>query len=156
MQPFLIGCCALQILETVMFKYIDLCVELKKGRYAKDGLIHYRNVCQHVNVASLEEVIRYFMNAATKRAEDATASAEVFCTSLHQFHQSALERCPAWGNTLRAHKPSIRNTHRIWASYFAAATAFLICFHQLASPEHYSASGWRSTAGAQLLYSEYL
>lgn len=65
-----------KILETVMFKYVDLCVELKKGRYAKDGLIHYRNVCQQVNVASLEEVIKYFVETATKRAEDAKASAE--------------------------------------------------------------------------------
>ena len=66
-----------KILETIMFKYVDLCVELKKGRYAKDGLIHYRNVCQQVNVASLEEVIKYFIKTATDRAEVATASAEV-------------------------------------------------------------------------------
>ena len=31
-----------------MFKYVDLCIELKKGRHAKDGLIHYRNICQQV------------------------------------------------------------------------------------------------------------
>jgi len=66
-----------KVLETIMFKYVDLCVELKKGRYAKDGLIHYRNVCQQVNVASLEEVIKYFIKTATGRAEAATASAEV-------------------------------------------------------------------------------
>lgn len=66
-----------KVLETIMFKYVDLCVELKKGRYAKDGLIHYRNVCQQVNVASLEEVIKYFIKTATGCAEAATASAEV-------------------------------------------------------------------------------
>ena len=60
-----------------MLKYVDLCVELKKGRYAKDGLIHYRNVCQQVNVASLEEVIKYFIKTSTDRAEDAMSSAEV-------------------------------------------------------------------------------
>ena len=60
-----------------MFKYMDLCVELKKGRYAKDGLIHYRNVCQQVNVASLEEVIKYFIKTSTDRAEAAMAAAEV-------------------------------------------------------------------------------
>lgn len=60
-----------------MFKYVDLCVELKKGRYAKDGLIHYRNVCQKVNVASLDEVIKYFIKTSTDRAEAAMASAEV-------------------------------------------------------------------------------
>lgn len=62
-----------------MFKYVDLCIELKKGRYAKDGLIHYRNVCQQVNVQSLEEVIKYFMKAATGKAEDAQSKAQV-CT----------------------------------------------------------------------------
>ena len=33
-----------------MFKYVDLCIELKKGRHAKDGLIHYRNICQQVRL----------------------------------------------------------------------------------------------------------
>ena len=41
-----------KVLEQIMMRYIDLCVDLKKGRYAKDGLIHYRNVCQQVNVSS--------------------------------------------------------------------------------------------------------
>jgi hypothetical protein len=31
-------------------------VEMKRGRFAKEGLIQYRIVCQQVNVASLEEV----------------------------------------------------------------------------------------------------
>jgi len=35
-------------LEDVALAYFDLCVDLRKGRYAKDGLIHYRNVCQQV------------------------------------------------------------------------------------------------------------
>ncbi len=60
-----------------MFKYVDLCIELKKGRYAKDGLIHYRNVCQQVNVQSLEEVIKYFMKTATDKAEEAQSKAQV-------------------------------------------------------------------------------
>ena len=66
-----------KVLEQIMFKYVDLCIELKKGRYAKDGLIHYRNVCQQVNVQSLEEVIKYFMKTATDRAEDAQSKAQV-------------------------------------------------------------------------------
>jgi hypothetical protein len=39
-----------QVMEDVALKYVDLCVDLKKGRYAKDGLIHYRNLCQQVRV----------------------------------------------------------------------------------------------------------
>ncbi|KAK9813797.1 hypothetical protein WJX73_010183 [Symbiochloris irregularis] len=58
-----------------MFRYVDLCVELKRGRLAKDGLIHYRNVCQQVNVNSLEEVIKYFLKSATDKAEEAKSKA---------------------------------------------------------------------------------
>lgn len=64
-------------LEDIMFKYIDLCVDMKRGRYAKDGLIQYRNVCQQVNVSSLEEVIKYFLKKASDKAEEAQSQAEV-------------------------------------------------------------------------------
>ncbi|KAG0494571.1 hypothetical protein HPP92_005565 [Vanilla planifolia] len=63
-------------LERIMFKYVELCVDMRKGRYAKDGLIQYRIVCQQVNVSSLEEVIKYFMQLATERAEQAKNQAE--------------------------------------------------------------------------------
>ncbi|KAK9917232.1 hypothetical protein WJX75_002153 [Coccomyxa subellipsoidea] len=71
-----------KVLEQIMFRYIDLCVELKKGRYAKDGLIHYRNVCQQVNISSLEEVIKYFMKTATDKAEAAQSKAAETVLSL--------------------------------------------------------------------------
>ena len=81
-----------KVLEQIMFKYVDLCIELKKGRYAKDGLIHYRNVCQQVNVQSLEEVIKYFMKTATDRAEDAQSKAQVSYSNLcHLQTASRLE-----------------------------------------------------------------
>jgi len=54
-----------------MFKYVELCVELKKGRLCKDGLMQYRNTCLLVNVQSLEEVVRRFLKLSTERAEDA-------------------------------------------------------------------------------------
>ncbi|XP_021771527.1 eukaryotic translation initiation factor 3 subunit A-like [Chenopodium quinoa] len=63
-------------LEKIMFKYIDLCVEMRKGRYAKDGLIQYRIVCQQVNVNSLEEVIKHFMHLSTEKAELARNQAQ--------------------------------------------------------------------------------
>lgn len=66
-----------KVLEQIMYKYVDLCVDLKKGRVAKDGLIHYRNVCQQVNVASLEEIIKYFLKTTTEKAEEAQSQAEV-------------------------------------------------------------------------------
>ena len=64
-----------KVLEQIMFKYVELCIELKKGRLAKDGLIQYRIVCQQVNVNSLEEVIKHFLKLATEKAEAAQAAA---------------------------------------------------------------------------------
>jgi hypothetical protein len=32
-----------------MFKYLDLCVELKKSHIAKEGLFQYRNMFQSVS-----------------------------------------------------------------------------------------------------------
>ncbi|KAG6476185.1 hypothetical protein ZIOFF_065421 [Zingiber officinale] len=58
-------------LEKIMFKYVELCVDMRKGRFAKDGLIQYRIICQQVNVSSLEEVIKHFMQLSTERAEKA-------------------------------------------------------------------------------------
>ncbi|KAF2561782.1 hypothetical protein F2Q70_00017205 [Brassica cretica] len=63
-------------LEKIMFKYLDLCVDLKRGRFAKDGLIQYRIVCQQVNVSSLEEVIKHFLHLSTEKAEQARSQAD--------------------------------------------------------------------------------
>eukprot|EP00268_Persea_americana_P000327 TRINITY_DN1011_c0_g1_i2.p1 TRINITY_DN1011_c0_g1~~TRINITY_DN1011_c0_g1_i2.p1 ORF type:complete len:963 (+),score=228.16 TRINITY_DN1011_c0_g1_i2:352-3240(+) len=63
-------------LERIMFKYVELCVDMRRGRYAKDGLIQYRIVCQQVNVSSLEEVIKHFMHLSTERAEQARSQAQ--------------------------------------------------------------------------------
>ena len=60
----------------VMFKYVDICVEMKAGRKCKDALINYRNACQQVNVGSLEDVIKYLLQVATARAEEASKAAE--------------------------------------------------------------------------------
>ncbi|OIS97941.1 PREDICTED: eukaryotic translation initiation factor 3 subunit A-like [Nicotiana attenuata] len=63
-------------LERIMFKYVELCVDMRRGRFAKDGLIQYRIVCQQVNINSLEEVIKHFMLLATERAELARNQAQ--------------------------------------------------------------------------------
>eukprot|EP00262_Sarcandra_glabra_P011006 TRINITY_DN2670_c0_g1_i1.p1 TRINITY_DN2670_c0_g1~~TRINITY_DN2670_c0_g1_i1.p1 ORF type:complete len:1017 (-),score=219.66 TRINITY_DN2670_c0_g1_i1:176-3064(-) len=63
-------------LERIMFKYVELCVDMRRGRFAKDGLIQYRIVCQQVNVSSLEEVIKHFMQLSTERAEQARSQAQ--------------------------------------------------------------------------------
>lgn len=63
--------------EEIMFKLLDLCVEMKKRNQAKEALMQYRNMCQQVNINSLEEVIKYYLNKATEMAEKARQQAEV-------------------------------------------------------------------------------
>lgn len=63
-------------MELVMIRYLDLCVDMRKAKAAKDGLIQYRMVCQQVNVGSMETVLRHFMGLADKAAEAAMAKAE--------------------------------------------------------------------------------
>ena len=60
-----------KVLEEVMFKYVELCVDLKRGRLCKDGLMQYRNTCLLVNVQSLEEVVKKFLKLSTEKAEGA-------------------------------------------------------------------------------------
>ncbi|KZV35050.1 eukaryotic translation initiation factor 3 subunit A-like [Dorcoceras hygrometricum] len=59
-----------------MLKYVELCVDMRRGRHAKDGLIQYRGICQQVNITSLEEVIKHFMQMATEKAELARNQAQ--------------------------------------------------------------------------------
>ncbi|RLU26698.1 hypothetical protein DMN91_000495 [Ooceraea biroi] len=66
------------VLEPIIFRYLDLCVELKKSHIAKEGLFQYRNMFQSVNVGSLENVIRSYLrmaeektNAARKQSQQA-------------------------------------------------------------------------------------
>merc|ERR1719382_1984770 len=59
-----------------MMRYLDLCVELRRGKAAKDGLIQYRIICQQINVASMETVLRHFMELSDKAAQEALERAE--------------------------------------------------------------------------------
>lgn len=59
------------VIEPIMFKYLELCVELKKSHIAKEGLFQYRNMFQLVNVGSLENVIRGYLKMAEERTEAA-------------------------------------------------------------------------------------
>ena len=49
---------------------------MRRGRFAKDGLIQYQIVCQQVNVSSLEEVIKYFLRLSTGNVAQSQAQAK--------------------------------------------------------------------------------
>jgi translation initiation factor 3 subunit A len=44
-------------MEPIMLKYLELCVDMKKGKLAKDGLLQYKNIVQNVDVSSLEVLL---------------------------------------------------------------------------------------------------
>lgn len=37
-----------------MLLFVELCVDLRKGKAAKDGLYQYKNIAQNTNVATIE------------------------------------------------------------------------------------------------------
>jgi len=41
-------------LEPVMLLFVELCVELRKGKAAKDGLYSYKNTAQNTNIGTIE------------------------------------------------------------------------------------------------------
>jgi len=60
-----------KLIEQIMFKYLELCVDLRKSHIAKEGLFQYRNMCQLTNVASLASVVQGYLNLAEQRTEAA-------------------------------------------------------------------------------------
>ena len=60
-----------KLIEQIMFKYLELCVDLKKSHVAKEGLFQYRNMCQATNVASLAAVVQGYLNMAESRTDSA-------------------------------------------------------------------------------------
>ena len=76
-----------------MFKYVELCVDLKKGRLAKDGLIQYRIACQQV-MCRVWRKSEEFLELATKKVEDAIVAAGGSTDELMQVADLELEHTP--------------------------------------------------------------
>ena len=58
-------------LEPVMLLFVELCVDLKKSKAAKDGLYNYKNTSQNTNVATIELVFRKFIDLAEGKVKEA-------------------------------------------------------------------------------------
>jgi len=37
-----------------MLRFVELCVNLRKGKMAKEGLYQFKNIAQNTNIASIE------------------------------------------------------------------------------------------------------
>lgn len=43
-----------------MLLFVELCVNLRKGKSAKDGLYQYKNIAQNTNVGTIEVYLIYY------------------------------------------------------------------------------------------------
>ncbi|KAI0919910.1 hypothetical protein AcV5_001857 [Taiwanofungus camphoratus] len=66
----------LSSLEPIMLRFIELCVDMRKGRTAKEGLMQYKNIAQNTSVASIEVVINRFIQLADAKVQEAQEKAE--------------------------------------------------------------------------------
>ncbi|RMZ78017.1 hypothetical protein DV737_g4085, partial [Chaetothyriales sp. CBS 132003] len=69
-------------LEPVMLLFVELSVDLRKGKSAKDGLYQYKNIAQNTNVGTIELVLKRFIELAEQKVTDAQAKAEQVQSSL--------------------------------------------------------------------------
>ncbi|MCO5553558.1 hypothetical protein L7F22_007081 [Adiantum nelumboides] len=72
----------LTTLEPIMLRFTDLCVDLRRGRTAKDGLLQYKNVSQNTNPASIELVIRHFIKLSEAKVVEAQGKADAAAADL--------------------------------------------------------------------------
>ncbi|KAI0247527.1 hypothetical protein BJV78DRAFT_1285448 [Lactifluus subvellereus] len=63
-------------LEPIMIRFVELCVEMRKGRIAKEGLMQYKNTAQNTSVGSIEVVIQKFVSLADAKLQEAQEKAE--------------------------------------------------------------------------------
>lgn len=54
-----------------MLKYLELCMDLRKSHLAKEGFYQYKNICQQVNIKSLEDVVREYLKLVEEKPEAA-------------------------------------------------------------------------------------
>ncbi|KAL0574223.1 eukaryotic translation initiation factor 3 subunit A, partial [Marasmius crinis-equi] len=64
-------------LEPIMNRFIELCVDMRKGRTAKEGLMQYKNIAQNTSVQSIETVIMRFVQLADAKVREAQEKAAV-------------------------------------------------------------------------------
>lgn len=58
-------------IQKIRFKYMEPCVQMSCGRFAKGGFIQYCIIYKQFNVNSLKVFIKYFLHLSTERDEKA-------------------------------------------------------------------------------------
>ncbi|OQD72975.1 hypothetical protein PENDEC_c017G02842 [Penicillium decumbens] len=76
-------------LEPVMLLFVELCVDLRKGKAAKDGLYQYKNIAQNTNVGTIEIVLKRFIELAEQKVTEAQTKADEIQSSLESAAPSS-------------------------------------------------------------------
>ncbi|KAF9510878.1 hypothetical protein BS47DRAFT_1373218 [Hydnum rufescens UP504] len=63
-------------LEPIMLRFVELCVDMRRGRTAKEGLMQYKNIAQNSSVTSIEVVIKKFIALSDAKVQEAQEQAE--------------------------------------------------------------------------------
>ncbi|KAJ5788699.1 Eukaryotic translation initiation factor 3 subunit EifCa [Penicillium paradoxum] len=78
-------------LEPVMLLFVELSVDLRKGKAAKDGLYQYKNIAQNTNVGTIEIVLKKFIELAEQKVTEAQAKADEIQSSIDAAPSSNVE-----------------------------------------------------------------
>ncbi len=57
-------------MEKIAEEYVKLCLSVGRPRYAKDGLIQFRNICQPNNLQSLDGILKTFRSMAEEKVRE--------------------------------------------------------------------------------------
>ncbi|KAJ5440305.1 hypothetical protein N7491_002711 [Penicillium cf. griseofulvum] len=76
-------------LEPVMLLFVELSVDLRKGKAAKDGLYQYKNIAQNTNVGTIEIVLKKFIELAEQKVTEAQAKADEIQSTLESATPSS-------------------------------------------------------------------
>ncbi|KAL7746700.1 SNARE-binding exocyst subunit S6 [Sorochytrium milnesiophthora] len=60
-------------LEPLAVKLVELCVQLRRGRTAREALVQFKNMSHNTNIASMERVVKAFLDLAEAKLTDAVA-----------------------------------------------------------------------------------
>ncbi|KAG1745084.1 uncharacterized protein EDB91DRAFT_1220657 [Suillus paluster] len=66
----------LTTLEPIVIRFVELCVDMRKGRTAKEGLMQYKNIAQNTSVGSIEVVINRFIQLSDAKVHEAQEKAD--------------------------------------------------------------------------------
>ncbi|RYO74433.1 hypothetical protein DL764_010836 [Monosporascus ibericus] len=78
-------------LEPVMLLLVELSVEQKKGKLAKDALYSYKNISQNTNIGTIELVLKKFIELAAEKVTAAQQKADELQSSIEATATSSID-----------------------------------------------------------------